>query len=627
MPFSEMLDLVKAPTAPTSAPPSAIGDIARLATAGVALYKEQKSKSIVGEAAQEMSDFETTLATAKRQGKISITEYQSRLNAKQRELTANYPGLAQDIKAGIQEQMGFLPSQEAAKSVIETEKSKTAEWNKQVSDAHTAGFDLKKADGTPDDLTSVQLYNALKMNLSTLDVETKQLALYKARNEQEKIPFGDAQKMQEATYLKAFQKHATIYYKPLLQQAEDILNDASLNDDVAYKTAFSLAANAANDFHKMAGNKMAMDGILGSEAQRGTLSNIEGMTKRDFDNIFTGERASTKLNIIAANRQIENEEARLGSLLAPQIALSNRLGQNMSIMTASAGATPQQQQAVFDAVTKLGTIPDPNSSTNNLLRAAQTPTSADSIPLAEGSDFVTRAANSVTDYSKAGNLGPKDVRSMTNLAYSSSEYVVNNGTSKDTMAMIKRYGDPLVYQKIESNEDSTAKEAAYNSFQRLSAKGLRIGARNIHNDYADIKMDLSKGYFVAVPNPDKIEAAVGTRSALEPSFLGDYLGNFNTNTKVRLLQRDADDLNKALHMAVVTHPMRDKVPTKELTQHIAEIYGYGFTDNSRKRGFSDAVKELLAPEVPATPPSPAPVSGAIDKYTWTPEGGLVKAGQ
>ena len=610
MPFSDVLNEVKAPVGPATVRQSTIGGLADLASGLVGQFKDLRKNSITEQATQEMSALEGKLRTAMKQGTIDQAEYLQRLNAKQQEITANFPSVATDIRANIQTTLGVLPSQAVVADAIKENDRIKAQSDLMVNEGIKSGFAVMNKDGTINREVTVNNWMEVKQINEALDVKIKQLTIAKS-TEGTPLTFAEKDKMLGSSLSQWVEGLKQTYTRPNLLQVEQVLR--ATNDPKAYGEALDLYNMTTKQQYDAVSQKVHSSGVSNSEAD-GILSRLQTEIDKQREWFFTGDFSLAKNRLGVANKILENSDINFKSNFSDYMTMTKNGGPNIDLLISSTVGGKGMVQKMSD--TLAGTVIAPDVHREDISQTVINGQPASNLPLERQAALLTTLSEALPKYAVRENLTDLDKRTMAGGVTAMVDIAKEHGSKKDITATLANLDSPALYSRIlELNNPKHPFHdfgaAAAQSITGLSSKTLIDIKPQASNELASAMFNPVKGVFEVVQNNTAV-------SKLRKDGGYGSINQQNLKWHLNQVQPTVDTLNHALNLisAVQLTQGTGKAHDAEVRQQIADQAGYETNPLYRKREVSDDTKEALQGVVNRSGATPA----GTDGWTVTVEG-------
>ena len=606
MPFSDVLNDYKNQIGVQDAPAkSGANALVALATGIVGEFKDYRKKTVAEEAAQEMSKLEESLSAAVSKGTISITEKQTRLNAKQRELSANHPTIAAEIKESIKETLGGLPTVTSAQANVNEDQLQQDLEHKELEAATVAGLRINKPDGTIDKQRTAKAFRDVQLAL--LDLKANKGG---GTDEQRSA--------NRAAHSQYFGKAMNAAVLPTIQRLQLVASATKGDDAAKFGAALDEWNNVASNYINSTVIPALNESGLDPADQKTVLENEQAKLKSFHDLLFTENSAGFNRRTQTVAKLGEHFQNDLAEQIPGLIAANKALGDQGGLFVDSVlSANPDMKNAI-DGMIRKGIVGDtsPSTTINDAMDSATGARDPKTLSPARKASVAKSLTNVVSTYSREQNLGAKDLQTFAGSCGALADLISNEGSSTDMEKAVKKLDTPVCYSRLSElaaggDEGAEFGKAALASMNELSTKVLgNVKQGDTRNTLAEVLYNPTSGAFEVVP----IKAAVD--KALSAKVSGpNFLMKAGVTGQISALKPTAEKMSKALNMATKTRMTGDAASLKdaEVRQYLVDSLGFRTNPSIRKREVSENVQKQLTPPTK----SQGPVRYKFDPATGT----------
>jgi hypothetical protein len=575
-------------------------------------FIQTRKNTIVEEAVQKMNREEEKLRTSLQQGKLTggINEYTTRLNALQRELTANFPGVAEDIRTGIKANLGVLPSTSGPEALMKErdrqQRIEDALLSQGISEG-TAIFDnagnvdrAKTIANTMEKMQTDNYFSSLKARLEIAKLQQGDAPSQADLDAQYEIKYNQGLAQQDATFLPSF-----------IKNLKDRLNDTSVPE----ATRLQNAATYFNEVRLLDSHRVQQ--ILNSSGM--THTPIDAILKRRTEMMDELQQSlfGTQ-DISTANKTLTmfENQIKFGAAAAGRdpnlqgILVANKLmGENWM---ANAPVSIQTSKNILMGYQSLVNRLDPSApdyigNTVNDVVTGRVP--VDNLTPDEKKGVGAILGAQINSSYKEPNMSEADLRTFANASIILSDMVLREGSEASKERTLKLMNNPQAYARIlklsrPNSPNAPLANQAIDSFRNLALSSLQLYQTPAHleNDTAKLTYNAVAGKFVPLSKEANLEQRI-VNNPFKQQILQ------KARADMRDLQGAADRLNNALDVftnMTLINPTRDKLKGNEFDIKQAVVSSFGYPMLQKRtipEGLNEQVKESIQGSTSATPDS------------------------
>lgn len=314
----------------------------------IATYKEGEDQKKVDNLSAQMEQEYRTLAEARRQGAISSTDFYTRLDAKARQLAADFPTVAKQFREKVQQDFGDLQGL-GFKQEINSFDLEEKNRQKDYLDAQSHGIQVYNKNGTVDEAKTVAAYRSIQGQILQASLAAKSGA--------------DDAAAQVNTHIQGVFSTAI---GPLYTQLGKIMDDPSLSIPDKVAQATQLINNGERTF------KLGVLNPILSQGGGIKVQDAEAMQKYYTDRfqelrtmVSEGDKAAITSNLQLAENaaavQIRMDNPALAALKTWDKDFANKILENAATTSGVATGLGRQVGSSLDHLTNMkNSIDNPN---------------------------------------------------------------------------------------------------------------------------------------------------------------------------------------------------------------------------------------------------------------------------
>lgn len=584
----------------------------------VAEIKERGDNTKLDQMSGIMEKEFKVLSEARRQGSISTTEFFTRLNAKSRQLSADFPAVATEWRARVKEDFGSPLQKQEFEAEVDTFKLEEQQKDKMFTEALSFNLGVFKEGKIDKDETVARF----------ADIRRQQLMASIAGKSGSKQAAIEVQSSLQTI----FNRNVDTIMGQIGQLGTGVRPGGPLKEAEVLSASQEILANAERQF--MIGNTLPIlaDSDLSPEDTKKIREEFTNQFALINDYIVSGEKGFLRKR----QRSVTEVSTALGldmQAIMPEMkafretfgdeATSNVVGTAFAVRPLGVNALTPQQELSRKLSTSLGKL-ELFKNTTDVMKGEK---DISSLP-AEQKPLVIRSMIDIkNDLIKVDKLGDKQQNSLVSTTTNLTRAAKDSPIRSDVDYQLNELNDPLLFKHLQDAKNTglkenvlnTATETAELAYTYLERQKPRFEAEILKNvigldgdPYADVLFNSRTGELELVFDETAVRNEATSRTRLRaaaeltpkiPSFaIGRTTPEAIKTAAINATAKSIKPYNDALNVFSRSAKLRggfDQTSDQALKQILIDRYGYR-TNPLHPRAEGKIPLDQVLPEVPAT---------------------------